>query len=95
MKKTHQQQPLISVRGKTMIEVVYNNLVTPNTRFTFIVQQEHVVKFDIAGHLKQVSPDCHLVVTEGVTEGAACSSLLAEHLINNDTPLIIINSDQV
>jgi dTDP-glucose pyrophosphorylase len=33
-------------------------------------------------------------VVDKVTEGAACTVLLAKDLINNDTPLLIANSDQ-
>ncbi len=32
---------------------------------------------------------------DGLTEGAACTTLLAKDLINNDNPLLMANSDQV
>ena len=31
---------------------------------------------------------------EGITEGAACTTLLAKQYINNDKPLVMANSDQ-
>jgi hypothetical protein len=34
------------------------------------------------------------VQVNGVTEGAACSTLLAKEYIDNDTPLVMANSDQ-
>jgi dTDP-glucose pyrophosphorylase len=34
------------------------------------------------------------VEVEGVTEGAACTTLLAKEFINNDQPLLMANSDQ-
>ena len=36
----------------------------------------------------------HIIPIEGITEGAACTTLLAKEIINNDNPLIIANSDQ-
>jgi dTDP-glucose pyrophosphorylase len=44
--------------------------------------------------LNLVSPGCDIVEVDGLTEGAACTTLLAKELINNDNPLIIANSDQ-
>ena len=41
-----------------------------------------------------ISPGCKIVQTEGVTEGAACTTLLAKEFIDNDYPLLIANSDQ-
>ena len=36
-----------------------------------------------------------LVLIDILTEGAACTVLLAHRLINNDTPMLIANSDQI
>ena len=35
-----------------------------------------------------------IVFVEKLTEGAACTTLLAENLIDNDEPLLMANSDQ-
>jgi len=45
--------------------------------------------------LPLITPNCEIVQVENVTEGAACTTLLAKEFINNDEPLIIANSDQV
>ena len=44
--------------------------------------------------LKLIVPNCTIVVTDGITEGAASTTLLAKQFINNDNPLVIANSDQ-
>jgi dTDP-glucose pyrophosphorylase len=44
--------------------------------------------------LNLIAPDCKIVEVDGVTEGAACTTLLAKDYINNDYPLFIANSDQ-
>jgi dTDP-glucose pyrophosphorylase len=41
-----------------------------------------------------VSPNCTIVEVDGITEGAACTTLLAKEFIDNNQPLIMANSDQ-
>jgi len=41
-----------------------------------------------------ICPGCKIVEVDGVTEGAACTVLLAKEFIDNDEPLVIANSDQ-
>ena len=86
-------KPLIEVKGKPMIQLVIENL-NIDANYIFIVLQEHIDKYNIDQMLKLIKPNCQIVVTDGITEGAACTTLLAKDLINNDEPLIIANSDQ-
>ena len=44
--------------------------------------------------LNLIAPGCKVVEVDGMTEGAACTALLAKDLINNDNPLFFANSDQ-
>jgi HAD superfamily hydrolase (TIGR01509 family) len=89
-------KPLIDVKGRPMIEVVVRNLgLDPETaHFIFIVQEEHYRKYDLQNLLSRIAPGCDIVQVSGVTEGAACSVLLAKQFIDNDTPLVLANSDQ-
>jgi HAD superfamily hydrolase (TIGR01509 family) len=86
-------KPLIDVRGKPMIQVVVDNL-NIDAHFIFIVQKSHREKYNLDTLLNLIAPGCTIVETEGVTEGAACSALLAKEYINNDAPLFFANSDQ-
>ena len=89
-------KPLIDVRGKTMIEVVIGNL-RPKTdhRFIFICQREHYEKFDLHNVLTTATAGkCEVILIDGITEGAACTVLLASRFINNDDELLLANSDQ-
>jgi len=62
----------------------------------FVVQKEHREKYNLDEILHGIRPDCKIVDTgSGVTEGAACSVLLAKEFIDPDAPLIIINSDNI
>ena len=86
-------KPLIEVNGKPMIQVVVENL-NIEAHYIFIVQQEHYEKYNLKYMLNLIAPGCDIVQVNGITEGAASSTLLAKNYINNDSPLLIANSDQ-
>ena len=44
--------------------------------------------------LNIVAPKCKIITIDKLTEGAACTVLLAKKYINNSKPLVISNSDQ-
>lgn len=86
-------KPLISIGEKPMIQLAVENL-NVRANFIFIVRRDHCEKYNLESLLKVISPGCKIVVTDGVTEGACCSTLLAKDYINNGQPLLIANSDQ-
>jgi HAD superfamily hydrolase (TIGR01509 family) len=86
-------KPLIEVENKPMIQVVVENL-NMDANYIFIVQKSHREKYNLDVLLNLIAPNCKIVEVEGVTEGAACTTLLAKKYINNDQPLVIANSDQ-
>jgi len=86
-------KPLIEVNGKPMIQVVVENL-NIEAHYIFIVQREHYDKYHLNYLLNAIAPGCSVVMIPGMTEGAACTTLLAKELIDNGDPLIIANSDQ-
>ena len=86
-------KPLIDVKGKPMIQVVTENL-NIKANYTFIVQKEHYEKYSLQHLLNLIAPNCNIVQVDGITEGAACTTLLAKEYIDNDEPLLMANSDQ-
>lgn len=86
-------KPLIEVLGKPMIQLVVENL-NIEANYIYLVQKEHYEKYNLQYLLNLITPGCKIVLVNGLTEGAACTALLAEKHINNDSPLIIANSDQ-
>ncbi len=86
-------KPLIEVHGKPMIQVVVENLAV-DANFIFVVQKSHREQYNLDSMLSLICPGCKIVEVDGVTEGAACTVLLAKEYINNDEPLVIANSDQ-
>ena len=86
-------KPLIDVKGKPMIQTVVENL-NVEANFIFIVQKEHRENYNLDTLLNLITPNCKVVEVNSLTEGAACTTLLAKEYINNDAPLLIANSDQ-
>jgi HAD superfamily hydrolase (TIGR01509 family) len=86
-------KPLIEVNGKPMIQVVIENL-NLDANYIYVVQKAHREKYNLDTLLNLLTPGCKIVETDGLTEGAACTALLAKDYINNDNPLFFANSDQ-
>jgi HAD superfamily hydrolase (TIGR01509 family) len=86
-------KPLIEVKNKPMIQVVVDNLGI-KAKYVYIVQKAHYEKYNLQHLLNLITPNCEIVQVEGLTEGAACTTLLAKEFINNDKRLVIANSDQ-
>ena len=86
-------KPLIEVRGKPMIQVVIENL-NIEANYIFLVQKEHYEKYNLQSVLSILKPGCKIVQVDGVTDGAARTTLLAKEFIDNDEPLVMANSDQ-
>jgi HAD superfamily hydrolase (TIGR01509 family) len=86
-------KPLIEVKGKPMIQVVVENL-NIDANFIYVVQKEHREKYNLDTLLNLITPNCKIVETDGMTEGAACTALLAKEYIDVDAPLFFANSDQ-
>ena len=75
-------KPLIDVNGKPMIQTV--------------VRKAHVEKYEGIEHtLRRITNGhCKIVIVDKLTQGAACTALLAKEYIDNDEDLLIANSDQ-
>ena len=86
-------KPLIEVNGKPMIQVVLENL-NIEANYTFVVRKEHYEKYSLQYLLTLIAPGCNIIQVDEMTEGSACTTLLAKEFINNDDPLLLANSDQ-
>ena len=87
-------KPLIKIFGKPMIQLVIDSLDIDGN-YIFIVQKDHRVKYHLDDVLDEMAPGCTIIEVDGLTDGAARTTLFAKDAINNDTPLVIANSDQV
>jgi dTDP-glucose pyrophosphorylase len=89
-------KPLIPLGGRPMIEWVIDNIRPQRPhRFIFLCLAEHLERYaDVPAALRRLAPGCEIVTVNEVTEGAACTVLLARQFIDTDEPLMIANSDQ-
>ena len=89
-------KPLIDVNGKPMVQRVVENLDF-DCEYIFLVRKSHLEKYDgLRETLSRITNDrMQIVEVDGLTEGAACTALLAKDLINSGDDLLIANSDQI
>ena len=88
-------KPLIKVLDDSMVRTVIKNLDFPGAYFIFIINEKQITSKDFNLHVSDLLDKFMVITVKEVTCGPACSSLLAEDSILNDTPLIIANCDQV
>ncbi len=86
-------KPLIKVNGVPMVRFVAESM-NIDAHFIYIVQKEHRLDYPLDDILS-FTPNFSIVDVDGLTEGATCSVLMSKNLINNDNPLIIMNSDNL
>lgn len=88
---------IIDVAGQPMIQRVVQNLPfnPEEDQFIFIVREEHAEKYALRDVFAHITQGCFEVVTvDHLTEGAACTALLAREFIDHEEELLIANSDQ-
>jgi len=91
-------KPLIEFGSRTMIELVIENLktVSKNVNFIFVLSESECNKYHLDKTINIITNrNSTILKLKNETRGAACSCLLAIEYINNDIPLLIVNSDQI
>jgi dTDP-glucose pyrophosphorylase len=90
-------KPLIPVGGRPMIQWIIENIRPGRPhRFIFLCLAEHLDRYPaVPAELRRLCPGCEIVPVRAVTEGAACTVLLAREFIDSEAPLMIANSDQI
>jgi len=88
-------KPFIDVLGQPMIGHVLDNLNLAGSKFILLARKEHFeAERETVNYLTQKYKAAWVLIDK-LTEGAACTVLHAHRLINNDEPVLIVNSDQV
>ena len=86
-------KPFIDVNGKPMAQVVIENL-NIDGKFIFVIQKKDAEIHGLEKFLHKTKIGCVVLKIDSLTEGPACTALLAKQHITED-PLVIINCDQV
>lgn len=89
-------KPLIPLGSRPMIQWVIDNIRPSRPhRFIFLCLAQHLVDYpEVPATLRRLCPGCQIVQVREVTQGAACTVLLAREFIDSADPLMIANSDQ-
>ncbi|MDL0114896.1 glycosyltransferase family 2 protein [Campylobacter felis] len=88
-------KPFIDVLGKPMIVRVLENLAYENAKYILIARKEQLENEKEAIEEIKKEFNVELICIDSLSEGTVCTVLYARKLIDNDTPLLIANSDQV
>ncbi|MBI2629009.1 glycosyltransferase family 2 protein [Candidatus Pacearchaeota archaeon] len=88
-------KPIINIAGHTMVEWALSSYpLTGEENLIFIVRREHVEEARIDEELRRIfGDDIKIIIQDSPPTGAACTVLLAREFINNETPLLITDSD--
>ena len=78
-----------------MIQRVMNNVAVPGAHYILLVLRKHLDSHRAFFANLAATHPCSCVPVNAITEGAACTALLARQHLENDAPLLIANSDQL
>jgi NDP-sugar pyrophosphorylase family protein len=87
-------KPFIEVEGRTLVELVLENMAMPRARYILVARAEHLQSHPAVFERLAATRDVVIVTLSRVTEGAACTVLEAAAHLESDCPLLIANSDQ-
>ncbi len=87
-------KPMIKIGDKTMI---YRAIKSLNLKgqYIFVVNKENGQIKELIEEINKVVFNPIIIEIDYITEGPASTALLASDYINNDTPLVIANCDQI
>ena len=87
-------KPFIDLDGKPMLQHVIDNLAIEKSNVHIILQSEHI-KNTNCNFSSIKANNINLVSIDYQTSGTACTVLHVRELIENNSPLLIANSDQI
>lgn len=88
-------KPFINIRGKHMIQWVVDNVSSLKYKldFIFLCREKHLENNSMS-FLHSQGISYKIVPVNTLTDGAACTVLLAKNVLNPELPIVIVNSDQ-
>ena len=95
-KDSYFPKPLVEINGQTMLELVVNNysdLIHKN--YIFVFSEDDCRRFHLDASARILSSSSQIIKLKNQTAGALCTCLMAIEFIDNNTPLLIANSDQI
>lgn len=90
-------KPYLMIKGKSMVQRAYESLNLDKYADTvvFIALEEHRKKYDVDNLISSFCSKAKIIYLHKVTEGPADTLYKAKGLVDNGTPLLQTNVDQV
>ena len=88
-------KPLIEFLGKPMIRHVIEHVGLMNLEHIFLCQKSHIEKYKLHELFSSFMDNFKIVEVDGLTEGAACTVMLANSVLSPDDSVMLVNSDQL
>jgi dTDP-glucose pyrophosphorylase len=88
-------KPLIDVGGEPMVRRAVESLGLPEADYVYLVRAQHVASYGVDRYLRLLTRSASVLRVAELTDGTARTCMLAEEFMDNDRPLVIMNSDQV
>ena len=85
-------KPFVTIMGNPAFLIATNSFPKAD-HYIFLCLQEHLKKYDIENKIKKYYSKYDIVTIDKVTQGQACTCLLAEHLFDNQKGLFIASCD--
>jgi NDP-sugar pyrophosphorylase family protein len=87
-------KPFIDVAGQPMLEHVIANVTPAGAQTTLLLRRDHIeTQTSVLDRLRREGRE--IVPVDGLTEGTACTVLLARRSYDDDAPMLVANSDQL
>lgn len=90
----HNPKPFIDVNGKPMIQRAIESMGIIGN-LIFIIRKDTDKDFNIKSKLLDLYPLSQVIVIDSMTEGPACTAMMAKDYIDNSSQLVIANCDQI
>lgn len=88
-------KPLIQFLGKPMIQHVVEHLGLQEHEHIFLCQESHVEKYKLYELFSSFLKKFTIVEIDGLTQGAACTVMMADSWIDPEESVLLVNSDQL
>lgn len=85
-------KPLVRINEYPMFMWALHNISLDNN-FIFVVKDEDINQYKIHGIISESFPKSRIIAQRGKSDGAVITTLLAEDLIDNNEPLLIVDCD--
>lgn len=87
---------LQEIERKTILQYVFESFQSVRAEhFIAVIKREDAARYHLDDIARLLCPRVRVVVTDGKTQGAACTCMLAVDEVDMDAPLVIAGSDQI